>query len=200
MTMEATSELPQLDWDMVILRPTRKLNSLLPATEVIPTSSDTALGDWYVNRVVVDRQPLLLLVSSTSLLPMLIPAQNVRGLPARLAALVEARLRRCGLDDRTIAAETLAMASVAVGPTVDRSVLGIMVDFAKAVPYHLEPGQWGETTLRIVEERLAATPCHAALSWDRVIFPEKKAPEVLRAKWLANTPLQPTRGAWTTVH
>ena len=131
---------------------------------------------------------------------MLIPAQNVRGLPARLAALVEARLRRCGLDDRTIAAETLAMASVAVGPTVDRSVLGIMVDFAKAVPYHLEPGQWGETTLWIVEERLAATPCHAALSWDRVIFPEKKAPEVLRAKWLANTPLQPTRGAWTTVH
>ena len=200
MTMEATSEVLQLDWDMVILRPTRKLNSLLPATEVIPTSSDTALGDWYVNRVVVDRQPLLLLVSSTSLLPMLIPAQNVRGLPARLAALVEARLRRCGLDDRTIAAETLAMASVAVGPTVDRSVLGIMVDFAKAVPYHLEPGQWGETTLRIVEERLAATPCHAALSWDRVIFPEKKAPEVLRAKWLANTPLQPTRGAWTTVH
>ena len=200
MTMEATSELPQLDWDMVILRPTRKLNSLLPATEVIPTSSDTALGDWYVNRVVVDRQPLLLLVSSTSLLPMLIPAQNVRGLPARLAALVEARLRRCGLDDRTIAAETLAMASVAVGPTVDRSVLGIMVDFAKAVPYHLEPGQWGETTLRIVEERLAATPCHAALSWDRVIFPETKAPEVLRAKWLAHTPLQPTRGAWTTVH
>ena len=198
--MEATSEVPQLDWDMVILRPTRKLNSLLPATEVIPTSSDTALGDWYVNRVVVDRQPLLLLVSSTSLLPMLIPAQNVRGLPARLAALVEARLRRCGLDDRTIAAETLVMASVAVGPTVDRSVLGIMVDFAKAIPYHLEPGQWGETTLRIVEERLAATPCHAALSWDRVIFPEKKAPEVLRAKWLANTPLQPTRGAWTTVH
>ena len=141
--MEATSEVPQLDWDMVILRPTRKLNSLLPATEVIPTSSDTALGDWYVNRVVVDRQPLLLLVSSTSLLPMLIPAQNVRGLPARLAALVEARLRRCGLDDRTIAAETLAMASVAVGPTVDRSVLGIMVDFAKAVPYHLEPGAVG---------------------------------------------------------
>ena len=198
--MEATPEIPQLDWDMVILRPTRKLSSLLPATEVIPTSSDTALGDWYVNRVMVDRQPLLLLVSSTSLLPMLIPARNVRGLPARLAALVEARLRRCGLDDRTIAAETLAMASVAVGPTVDRSVLGIMVDFAKAVPYHLEPGHWGETTLRIVEERLAATPCHAALSWDRVIFPEKKAPEVLRAKWLANTPLQPTRGAWTTVH
>ena len=106
----------------------------------VPASSDTALGDWYVNRVVAARQPLLLLVSSTSLLPMLIPARDVRGLPTRLVALVEARLRRCGLDDRTIAAETRAMASVAVGPTVDRSVLGIMVDFAKAVPYHLAPG------------------------------------------------------------
>ena len=31
-------------------------------------------------------------------------------------------MRRCGIDDRTIAAETRAMDSVAVGPTVDRSV------------------------------------------------------------------------------
>ena len=92
------------------------------------------------------------------------------------------------------------MVSVAVGPTVDRSVLGIMVDFGKAIPYHLTLGQWGEATLRIVEKRLAETPCHAARSWDRVIFPEKKASEVLRAKWLASTPLQPTSSAWTTVH
>ena len=75
-----------------------------------------------------------------------------------------------------------------------------MVDFGKAVPYHLAPGQWGEATLRIVEERLAETPCHAARSWDRVIFPEKKASEVLRAKWLASTSLQPTSSTWTTVH
>jgi hypothetical protein len=53
---------------MVILRPTKKLASLLPAAQPVPVCSDTALGDWYVNRIVVDRQPLLLLVSSTSLL------------------------------------------------------------------------------------------------------------------------------------
>ena len=185
---------------MVILRPTRKLGSLLPATGLIPAESDTALGDWYVNRIVVDRRPLLLLVSSTSLLPMLLPARDVRGLPSRLAALVAARLKRCRIDDETIAAETRAMTSVAVGPPVDRSVLGIMVDFAKAVPYHLEAGFWGDATLRAVEEGLAETPCHATRSSDRVIFPEKKAPELLRAKWLANRPLQPTSGAWTTVH
>ena len=143
---------------MVTLRPTRKLRSLLPATEIVPFTSDTALGDWYVNRIVVHRQPLLLFVSSTSLLPMLCPARDVRGLPDRLGALVRARLKRCGIDDQTIDAETRAMNSVVVGPTVDRSVLGIMVEFARVVPYYVEPGQWDETTLRLVEDRLAETP------------------------------------------
>ena len=185
---------------MVILRPTRKLSMWLPATAVVPASSDTALGDWYVNRLVVDRQPLLLLVSSTSLLPVLIPARDVRGLPDRLAAIVRERLRRCGTDDRTIAAEIQAMAAVAVGPTVDRSVLGIMVDFAKAVPHYLEPGGWGEADLLIVEERLAKTPCHAARSNDRVIFPDQKAPQVLRAKWLIHAPPQPAKGTSNGMH
>jgi hypothetical protein len=179
---------------MVTLRPTRKLASLLPATGIARPFSDTALGDWYVNRIVVDRQPLLLLVSSASLLPMLLPARDVRGLPGRLADLVEARLRHCRLDSRVIDAETRAMTPVAIGPTVDRSVLGIMVDFAKSVPFHLEPGHWNESTLRLVEERLAETPCHAGRPFDGVVFPERKAPELLNAKWLANRPLQPTSG------
>ena len=122
--------------------------------------------------------------------PVLEDAQNI----------LRAIFNRIRPELEKIAAETRAMVSVAVGPTVDRSVLGIMVDFGKAIPYHLAPGRWGEATLRIVEKRLAETPCHAARSWDRVIFPEKKASEVLRAKWLASTPLQPTSSAWTTVH
>ena len=167
---------------------------MLPPTGSAATSPDTALGDWYVNRIVVDHQPLLLLVSSVSLLPMLLPARDVRSLPERLAHLVETRLRHCGIDSRAIEAETQAMTPVAIRPTVDRSVLGIMVDFAKSVPYHLKPGHWNEGTLRLVEEKLAETPCHAGRPFDGVIFPEKKAPEVLNAKWLANRPLQPTSG------
>ena len=176
---------------MVILRPTKRLSSSLPTTEPVRDRSDTALGDWYANRIVVDRQPLLLLVSSASLLPLLLPARDVRSLPGRLGALVEARLRRCGIDARAIDAEQQAMRPVVIGPTVDRSVLGIMVDFAKAVSYQLKPGRWNEDTLSLVEERLAETPCHAARSADRVIVPETKAPALLRAKWLANRPLQP---------
>ena len=118
---------------MVVLRPTRKLRSALPMSADALRTSDTALGDWYVNRIVVDRRPLLLLVSSTSLLPILVPARAVRGLPARLASVVDARLRRLGLNDRLIVSETGAMETVMIGPTIDRSVLGIMVDFAKGL-------------------------------------------------------------------
>ena len=169
---------------MVILRPTRKLSSQLPSTAFTAAKSDTALGDWYVNRLVVDRQPLLILVSSTSLLPMLIPARDVRSLPRRLAAIVRDRLQRCGIDGPVIDAEIRAMSPVIVAPTADRSVIGIMVDFAGAVPYHLDAGQWTVATLRRVEERLAETPCHAARSDDRVIFPDRQAPAVLQARWL----------------
>ena len=36
---------------MVILRPTKKLSSLLPTADTVPACDDTALGDWYVNRM-----------------------------------------------------------------------------------------------------------------------------------------------------
>ena len=75
------------------------------------------------------------------------------------------------------------MAPVQIAATVDRSVLGIMVDFAKGVPYYLEAGRWDATALGVVEDRLAETPCHAGKPSDQVIFPETKAPALLTAKW-----------------
>ena len=75
------------------------------------------------------------------------------------------------------------MQPVMVGPTVDRSVVGIMVDFAKSVPFLLEQGAWDENTLLFVEARLAETPCHASRPFEDVVFPERKAPELLLARW-----------------
>ena len=163
----------------------------MPALGTSGLSSDTALGDWYINRIVVHRQPLLLMVSSTSLLPILIPARNVLSLPDRIADLVQSRLVRRGVEAGAIEAERRAMSQIEIGPTVNRSVLGIMTDFAKSVSYHLSGGNFDETTLLVVEESLASTPCYASRTFDRVIFPERKAPELLRMKWLDNTPLPP---------
>jgi hypothetical protein len=120
---------------MVVIRPTRKLQSVLPLTTT-PGTSDTALGDWYVNRLIVDRQPLLLLVSAASLLPALVRARHVRALPAQIEEIVSRRSSRLGIAASLIAAERRAMTPVRIGATADRSVLGIMVDFAKGLPYY----------------------------------------------------------------
>ena len=177
---------------MVILRPTRKLRQLLPVAKVGQGVSDTALGDWYVNRVVVKHHPLLILVSSASLLPLLVPARAVRGLPARLSGIVKTRLARFGVPARMIAAEEEAMATVIIQPTLDRSIVGIMVEFARALPYHPAFGQFDETSLASVEDWLAETPCHAGGRDEDVVFPDRRAPELLRQKW-AGQPLAATR-------
>ena len=169
---------------MVTLRATRKVLGRLPRPiRSVDVPSNTALGDWYVTRLVVDRQPLLLLVSSRSLLAILAPARDVRGLAGHLPDLVAARLRRLGVPAPIAQAEISAMAPVHVGPTRDRSVVGSMTDFAKSVPHYLEVGGWDTTTLPFVEARLAETPCRTARQRASVIFPEQEAPRLLAAKW-----------------
>jgi hypothetical protein len=126
-------------------------------------------------------QPLLFLVSAESLLPALVRARNVRILPARIADIVARQLTRLRISKSLIEAERRAMAPVHIGATLDQSVLRIMVDFAKAIPYCLESG-WDDAALGVVEDRLAETPCHAGAA-HRVVFPDRKALELLTAKW-----------------
>jgi hypothetical protein len=83
-----------------------------------------------------------------------------------------------------IDAEVRAMKPVMVAPTVDHSVLGIMVDFVKAVPYYVQHDRWDGISLVDIEEHLAETPCHASRALEHVIFPNQMAPRRLREKWL----------------
>lgn len=76
------------------------------------------------------------------------------------------------------------MEPVVVSTTCDRSVLGSLVEFSKAVPFYL-PFGWGSTTLHVVEAQLAETPCRSAGPFRDVVFPDRKAPELLLAKWAA---------------
>ena len=166
---------------MVVLRRTNKLAHALPASAEDVADSDTALGDWYVNRLVVDRRPLLLLVSSRGLLPMVTPARDVSALPSRLIDDVAARLLRLAVPQHLIDAETRAMRLVRISKTIDRSVVGILVDFAKTRPFYLAPGVWDERTLPFLEARLAETPCHAGTR--DVVFPYRDAVALLHTRW-----------------
>lgn len=168
---------------MVVLRATQKVLRLLPQSRHSLDASDTALGDWYVNRIVIARQPLLLLVSEKSLLSILAPARDVKGLPERLAETVATRLRRLAIDDAVVAAEIAAMNVVAVAKTADRSVTGQMVDFAKHLTYYMPENAWIERDLRVAEDKLAEMPCRASGPFDKVIFPQDAALRLLADAW-----------------
>lgn len=164
---------------MVLLRATQKVLRSLPAPSKAAARSDTALGDWYVHRIVVDRQPLLLLVSSSSLLALLTPARSVRTLPDRLADLVAARLHRLGAPPEAIEREVAAMERTVVQPTASRSVVGTMVELGRLVPVYLPEGRWGEPELTYAESRLADTPCRLPGAGSRYIFPGELARQLL---------------------
>jgi hypothetical protein len=168
---------------MVVLRPTRKLRAALPTSDAVAVSTG-ALGDWYVNRLVVGRHRLLLLVSASSLLPIVVPARNVRELPARLGDLVAFRLARMGIPHSLIESERREMMPVRVAPANDRSVIGTLVDFAKGMSYYLDASCEDEDLPRL-EDRLAETPCHAGKRAESVVFPDRRARELLVARWAA---------------
>jgi len=172
---------------VVILRATQKLLRTLPHFADELAVSANALGDWYANRVVVDRHPLLLLVSSKSLLAILTPARDVKTLPDRLAQIVGDRLRRLQVSEAIVASEVEATALVRVGKTMDRSVTGQLVDFAKALPYYLPIEGWNDAALRAAEDRLAETPCRATRPLAEVIWPREAAVQLLEATWPRST-------------
>jgi hypothetical protein len=171
---------------MVILRRTQKLAAQLPASAELGVPSDTALGDWYVNRLIVDRKPLLLIVSSRSLVSLVVPSRDVRTLPSRLPALVARRLKRMRIPDPVIAKEVAAMSPVRIAKTVDRSVVGILVDFASMIPYYLDQDAWDETTLPFIEAKLAKNPCFAGRPGNQTVFPEDATPALLASRWAAD--------------
>lgn len=172
---------------MVVLRATRKVLRSLPPPDPVSAKSGGALGDWYANRLVVDRRPLLVLVSSESLLAILISGREVRTLPDRLARVVADRLERLRIDRFVIEAEVTTMAPVRVGGTVDRSVVGSLVEFTRAVPHYLPIKEWNDTTLSFVEARLGETPCRVTGRMEMTLWPAQGARKLLTDRWASPT-------------
>lgn len=167
---------------MVYLRATQRALRFLGPASPANKPSDTALGDWFVNRFVIDRRPFLILVSSASLLTILEPARRVRSLPERLSDLVSRRLHRLGVADALIQGEINAMDEVRIAPTNDRSVVGTMVDFVHSLRYYATyVTDWDESALASLEQRLARTPCRSSRAMSEVIWPDRRAKELLRA-------------------
>jgi hypothetical protein len=115
---------------VLVLRGTKKLRDRVNAPAATGgDESTTALGDWFANALFW-RPQVALLVNSRTLLPVFLELAPAATLLDRAPAAIEAVLRRHGVDDSFVTAERDAMREARIAPTNDRTVLGVMNEFA----------------------------------------------------------------------
>jgi hypothetical protein len=142
---------------MITLRCTRTLAKQLTLTPgAKKLSPENKLGDWYANTLNVGHQRFIHCVSEKSLLSVVLPAKNVRQFPSRLPAAVGALLARLGVPADVIAAEVEAMLPISVGLTINRSVVGSMVDLGRQAQFFLASDR---PPVGDLELALAVVPC-----------------------------------------
>lgn len=172
---------------MVTLRATRPLLRQLagPAPSARTRSVPTALGDWFATDTTIGGQRLILIVSTATLLPVVLSARELPGLPDRLPELVGRRLRRLGVAEQAVRSEVAAMGHVQVGPTNDRAVLGVLVHLARELPDYMPKDGWDATTLPWVERMLADTPRFRSSRIHETVLPSDAARLLMERRWRA---------------
>lgn len=140
---------------MLVVRGTQKLRDRVKgASAADGDASTTALGDWFATALFW-RPQVALLVNARTLLPVFTELAPAARLLDRAPGAIDAVLRRHGVAEGFLAAERAAMREVRIGPTNDRSVVGVMNEFAFLGEFHWRDG------LRDLEElslRMARVP------------------------------------------
>ncbi|KUG53757.1 hypothetical protein AVL62_00065 [Serinicoccus chungangensis] len=155
---------------MVIVRATRELLPRLGGAQAAPGEvSDTLLGDWYVKKLAWRRQ-VALLVSESTLLPVLVPLAPAVTLLDRFPSVLAGLLRLHGLRETVVEREVRGTADYRLAPTASRSVIGSMNEFAFLADVYRE--QDAEPDLMGWSLRLATVPCGPLLS--RHVSPDRE--------------------------
>jgi hypothetical protein len=123
--------------------------------EVHAPTSSTTMGDWYANLLYTRRGQLILAVSERTLLPVLVPAAEAKSFPMRLTNAVAEVLQAIGISAEAIDREIAEMSPITIARTANRSVLGILSEFAFAASIGLER----DYSLVGLAVWLAETPC-----------------------------------------
>lgn len=118
---------------VIVLRATRKLRPQLG--RVVPPGigevSTGLLGDWYATMLPWRPRQICLMVSETTLLPVLMPLAPAATLTARLPECVSGVLVAHGAPTWFVERELSAMAEVRLASSTSRSLTGSMTEFAR---------------------------------------------------------------------
>jgi hypothetical protein len=145
---------------VLVVRGTKKLRHRVNGTPAVEgDASTTALGDWFGNALFW-RPQVVLLVNSRTLVPVFTELAPAATLLDRVPGSIEAVLRRHGVDNAFLDAERLAMSDVRIAPTNDRSVVGVMNEFAFLGELHWKGGLQDLETLSLRMASLILGPLH----------------------------------------
>ena len=145
---------------MLVIRGTKKLRDRVkgaPAGD--GDASTTSLGDWFATALFW-RPQVALLVNSRTLLPVFMELAPTATLLDRAPAAIEAVLRRHGISDDFLTPECDAMHEVRIAPTNDRSVVGVMNEFAFHGEYLWKEGPQDLDALSLRMASLILGPLH----------------------------------------
>lgn len=137
---------------MLTVRATKKLLRLTGT----PTATDdgtTLLGPWYAT-VMFWKPRIVLLVNEPTLLPVLLPLAPARTLTTRIADQIATVLTGHNAPGSIIDQERLHMQACRLGTTANRSVVGVMTEFASLAEAYQNPADLVELAIW-----LSRTPC-----------------------------------------
>jgi hypothetical protein len=142
---------------MLVVHGTKKFLDRVGSPAATPEdASTTQLGSWYAT-VLFWKPQLALFVNEVTLLPMLLPFAPAASVLDRFGSGLEALLDAHGLAAPFIAAELTEMSQWRLAKTNNRSVLGIMNEFAYLGDVFRQSAEASD--LLALSLRLAETPC-----------------------------------------
>jgi hypothetical protein len=165
---------------MLVVRATRKLLGRIgPPGLEDGEQSDTLLGQWYATALFW-RPQVALFVNGPTLLPVLVPLAPATTLLARFPECVAAVLAERSAPKTIIDDEVRRMGERRIAKTDDRSVTGVMTEFARLAEIFRRDDQ----ELPDLAARLADVPCSPL--YKRHVSPDREFDALLRSITLAD--------------
>ena len=174
---------------MLVVHGTKKFRDRVGGPLVDPSEqSSTALGNWYAT-VLFWRPQVALFVNETTLLPVLLPFAPARSVIERFTPTLASVLGAHGVAVSFIDYEVAEMGEHGLAKTANRSVLGVMNEFALEAEVEREDSFEPESLVWL-SVRLARMPCGPL--YDRHVSPDRELAALAGAHLTGGRGLRPT--------